>query len=213
MKDLRNWLEVYFITSRDFGHSHEDLAEMALKAGIRMVQFREKKMETGKMVEIAKRLRRMCDDYGAIFIVNDRIDVALACNADGVHVGQEDIPAEEVREVFDGILGVSVRSINEAIRAEKHADYLSIGPVFPTKTKKDAGRAIGIKGLKEIVRAVSIPVVAIGSINRDNVLDVLKAGVDGIAVISSIAAAYNPEDEAKKLLEIVKGYRYSARIK
>ena len=204
MKKLN--FDVYFITDSSFGWTHEQLAEMALRAGIKVIQFREKKMSTKRMFEIAKKLRKLTEDYDAILIINDRVDLALAVGADGVHVGQDDLPAEVVREIFDGIVGVSAHTVEEAKKAERYADYLGVGPVFATKTKKDAKEPIGIEGLRKIVQAVNIPVVAIGSINRNNVLDVLKTGVAGVAVISAIAGAENPEEEAKKLLEIVRNY-------
>jgi len=204
MKKLQ--FDVYFITDSSFGWTHEQLAEMALRAGIKVIQFREKKMSTKRMFEIAKKLRKLTEDYDAILIINDRVDLALAVGADGVHVGQDDLPAEVVREIFDGIVGVSAHTVEEAKKVEKYADYLGVGPVFATKTKKDAKEPIGIEGLRKNVQAVNIPVVAIGSINRNNVLDVLKTGVAGVAVISAIAGAENPEEEAKKLLEIVRNY-------
>ena len=200
------WFGVYFITSSEFGWTHEELAKMALEAGVRIIQFREKNMSTKRMFEIARRLRKMTDEYGATFIVNDRVDLALAVGADGVHVGQDDLPAEVVREIFDGIIGVSAHTVDEAKRAERFADYLGVGPVFGTKTKKDAKEPIGVEGLREIVLSVSIPVVAIGGINRNNVLEVLKAGVAGVAVISAIAGAKDPKEEAKRLVEIVESY-------
>jgi thiamine-phosphate pyrophosphorylase len=199
--------DVYFITDSSFGWTHEQLAEMVLRAGIKVIQFREKNMSTKQMFETAKRLRKLTEDYGATFIVNDRVDLALAVDADGVHVGQDDLPAEVVREIFDGIVGVSAHTVEEAKKAERYADYIGAGPVFPTKTKKDAKEPIGIEGLRKIVEAVSIPVVAIGSINRNNVVEVLKTGVAGVAVISAIASAKNPEEEARKLLGIVRGFK------
>jgi thiamine-phosphate pyrophosphorylase len=159
------------------------------------------------MLKTAKKLRKLCDDFEATFIVNDRVDIALASNADGVHVGQEDMPAEDVRKIFDGIVGVSVNNVDEALKAEKHADYLGVGPVFITKTKENARKVTGIEGLARIVKAVSIPVVGIGSINLKNVLSVLETGVDGVAVISAIATSREPENEAKKLLETVRKYK------
>jgi len=207
MSKLREYLDVYFITDSGFGYSHEELAEMALKAGIRIIQFREKKMSTKKMYEIGKNLRKLTTDYDALLFVNDRIDVALAVDADGIHIGQDDMPAEIAREIFSGYIGVSARNLEEAKKDEKYADYLGVGPVFPTKTKEDAGEAIGVSKLKEIVDNVSVPVVAIGSINKENAVEVLKAGADGIAVISAIAAAENPEKAARELLEIVKKFK------
>lgn len=204
-------LSVYFITSNEFGYTHEEVALMALNAGIKTIQFREKKMSALKTLETAKRIKKLCDGFGATFIVNDRVDIAMASNADGVHLGQDDIPAEEVKKFFDGIIGVSVNNVDEALKAEKHADYIGAGPVFRTKTKKNARRAIGVEGLREIVNAVSVPVVAIGSINAQNAIEVLETGVDGVAVISAIASARDPEVEAKKLLEIVRNFREKKR--
>ena len=197
---------LYFITSSDFGRTHEELAEAVLKAGVRFIQFREKRMSTKKMFEVAKRIRKLTWEYSATFVVNDRVDLALAVEADGVHLGQDDLPYEVVREIFDGIVGVSTHNVDEAKKAERYADYISAGPVFRTTTKKDAKEPIGLEGLKKIVSSVKKPVVAIGGINRHNVEDVLKTGVKGVAVISAIANTQNPEKSAKELLEIVKKY-------
>ena len=197
---------LYFITSSDFGWSHEELAEMALKAGIRFVQFREKAMSAKQMYEIAKRIRKLTYDYSATFIVNDRVDLALAVEADGVHIGQDDLPLEVVREMFDGIVGISTHNIEEAKKAEPFADYISAGPVFRTTTKRDAKEPIGIEGVRAIVKAVSKPVVAIGGINKHNIVEVLKTGVNGVAVVSAIANSPNPEESAKELLEIVRKF-------
>jgi thiamine-phosphate pyrophosphorylase len=205
---LEENMELYFITDSSFGFTHEELARMALEAGVRAIQFREKRMSTREMYEIAKRIRKLTDDYSALFIVNDRLDVALAANADGVHVGQDDMPAEAVKDVSELILGVSVSNAVEAIEAERAgADYLGAGPVFQTSTKEDAGEAIGISGLKEIVGKTRLPVVAIGGINHSNALAVLESGCAGIAVISAIAAAPDPKKSAECLLEIVRNSR------
>lgn len=197
-------LSVYFITSRDFGRTHEEIAEMALKGGVRAIQFRDKKMKSREMLKTAQRLRELCDGYKATLIVNDRADIALASGADGVHVGQDDMPAEEVRKIFEGIVGISVHNVKEAVEAERYADYLGAGPVFATTTKEDAVAPIGVDGLGEILDAVSVPVVAIGSISSKNIKDVLKVGVDGIAVISAIAAATEPVEATKSLLDTIK---------
>lgn len=204
-------LSVYFITSNDFGYSHEEIALQALKAGIKTIQFREKRMSALEMLETARRIRKICDEFDATFIVNDHVDIAMISRADGVHVGQDDIPPEDIRRIFDGVIGVSVNTVDEALKAEKHADYVGAGPVFRTETKKDARKAIGLEGLRGIVNAVSIPVVAIGSINPKNVIDVLETGVNGVAVISAIASAKSPESEARKLIEIVRNYRKKNR--
>jgi|GEM_PF-422741 len=202
-------LDLYFITDSGFGRKHEDLAEIALKAGIRIIQFREKKMSTRNMFFTAKKIRKLTREYGATFIVNDRVDLALAVDADGVHIGQDDLPVEAVRDIFNGIIGVSTHNVEEAKNAEKYADYISAGPVFYTKTKRDAGKPIGIDGLRRIVESVRIPVVAIGGINRENILDVLKTGVEGVAVISAIACSKDPENAARELLDIVLRFKKS----
>lgn len=187
---------VYFITDSNFG-SHEELAEKALELGVRIIQFREKKMKDRDRLKVAKNLRELTDCYDAILVINDRLDIAIAADADGVHLGQEDMPLEVARDIFDGIIGISVHSVEEARRA-RNADYLGIGPVFKTTTKEDAREPIGISGLKEILKEISIPSFAIGGINAENVLEVLKCGVSGVAVISAIA-----KDGAKDFIEIV----------
>lgn len=204
---LDEYLKLYFITDSSFGFRHEELARLALEAGVRAIQFREKKMSTREMYETAKRMRKLTKDYSALFIVNDRLDIALASNADGVHVGQDDMPAEVIKDISDLILGVSVSNADEAIKAESAgANYLGAGPVFQTSTKEDAREAIGIDGLKEILRKTRIPVVAIGGINHSNAFDVLESGCAGIAVISAIAAAPDPKKSAEKMLKIIREF-------
>lgn len=192
---------VYFITDSSFG-SHEELAKRALDLGVKIVQFREKKMKDREKFKIARNLRELTESYDALLIVNDRVDLAIACDADGVHVGQEDLPCEVVKEIFDGIVGVSVSSVDEALKAMKaNADYLGAGPVFATKTKEDARDPIGIEGLKKILEVSKIPVFAIGGLNVENVLKVLETGVDGVAAISAIAG-----NGAKDFIELVNKY-------
>jgi len=206
-KKLREVIGLYFITDAGFGRTHEELAEAVLKAGVKIIQFREKKASTKSMVETARRISKLCDEYDALFFVNDRLDVALASYADGVHLGQEDMPASIAKELFDGLIGVSAENEREAVQAEKDgADYIGAGPVFETTTKEDAGSAIGLEGLKRIVDAVNIPVVGIGGITKNNAHLVLEIA-DGIAVISTIAASSDPEGEARQLLEIVEKFK------
>jgi len=202
--DLKN--RVYFITSNEFGRSHEEVAESALKAGVNLIQLRDKNMSSRELLKTAKNIRRLCENFGATFIVNDRVDVALASGADGVHVGQDDIPAEDVKRIFHGIVGVSTNNLEQALNAQEHADYIGVGPVFPTSTKKDAMAAIGLDSLREIAWKVDVPVVAIGSITRENVREVLRTGVDCVAVISAIADSMEPEKEAEKILKEVRNY-------
>jgi len=199
---------LYVITSGK-KWKHEEVAEAALKAGVEIIQYREKEAPARVMVEEAKRIRKLCDEYKATLIVNDRIDVAMACDADGVHVGQDDIPAEIVAEIFDGVIGVSVKTVEQAKKVEKYADYLGAGSAFPTGTKES--EVIGLNGIRKIVEATSVPVVAIGGINKENVVEVLKTGVTGVAVVSAVSMADNPEKAAKELLELIKSFKRTLR--
>lgn len=194
-------MAVYFITDSRFGR-HEELAEKALKGGVRTIQLREKSMPAKEIYEIARKLRRLTNDYDALLIINDRLDIAMAVDADGVHVGQSDLPAEAIRRYFNGIVGVSAHTVEEALKAEIHADYLGVGPVFKTTTKEDAKEPIGLEGLRQIVQSVKIPVVGIGGISRENAPQVLGCGVAGLAVVSAIAAK-NVELAARELVELV----------
>jgi len=195
-------MRVYFITDSKFG-KHEVLAEKALKGGVRTIQLREKLKPAREVYQIAKKLRRLTHDYNALLIINDRVDIAMAADADGVHVGQNDLPAECFRHLFDGIIGVSANTVEEAKKAENYADYLGVGPVFSTSTKRDAKKPIGTEELKKIVESTKLPVIAIGGINEENVLSVLECGVAGIAVVSAIAGKDDIISAASKLLETV----------
>ncbi|MET1124944.1 MAG: thiamine phosphate synthase [Archaeoglobaceae archaeon] len=192
-------LRVYFITDPRYG-KHEELAEAALKAGIRAIQLRDKNASGRELYETAKRLRKLTYDYDALLIINDRLDVAMLSEADGVHLGSEDLPYDVARRHFDGIIGVTVRSVEEAVRAERFADYLGAGSVFASRTKE--AEVIGLEGLREIVASVSVPVVAIGGIDESNAAEVFRAGAFGIAVVSAIAASHDPCRAAKRLLEV-----------
>ena len=197
---------VYFITDSKYG-KHEELAKKALEGGVRAIQFREKRMTSKEMYKIAKKLRKITLEYDSILVINDRVDIAIASDADGVHVGQSDLPYEVISDIFDGYIGVTAKSVEEAILAEKYADYLGVGPIFETKTKKDAGHPIGLAGLKKIAESVNIPVIAIGGIKKGLVKDVLEAGAFGIAVISEIAASGDVTRAAKELVDIVKKFK------
>ncbi|MDN5331688.1 MAG: thiamine-phosphate pyrophosphorylase [Tepidanaerobacteraceae bacterium] len=181
---------LYAITERSY-LGEKDLFEAvkeAIKAGITVLQLREKDISGREFYQQALRLRELTRAYGIPFIINDRVDIALAVDADGVHVGQEDIPAAVVRKILGPgkILGVSAKTAEEAIKAENDgADYLGAGAVFPSPTKPSS-EAIGLEGLKKIKSAVKIPVVAIGGITKDNAKQVLSTGVDGISCISAV---------------------------
>ncbi len=169
------------------GLTSEEMTTIALKAGAEWIQYREKEKTRREIFDEALRLRRLTGEYGAAFIVNDHADIALAVDADGVHLGQDDLPLQEARKFMGKkIIGISTHSLAEALAAfSSGADYIGFGPVFHTTTK-DAGEPKGVELLKEIKRHVSIPVVAIGGISPENLQMVRKAGADGVAVASAI---------------------------
>ena len=179
--------------------------EAALKGGATCVQLREKELDEAAFLQEAKELCALCRRYGVPFIVNDNVDVAQACGADGVHVGQEDMKAGEVRRRVgeDMILGVSVHTVEEARRAVRDgADYLGLGAVFPTSTKTDADQ-MSNETLRDICGAVEIPVVAIGGLNRDNILRLSGSGVDGVALVSAIFGAEDIEAACRELCALL----------
>jgi thiamine-phosphate diphosphorylase len=174
------------------------------------VQYREKNASTRGMIEEAAELCRVCRTAGVPFIVNDRIDVALAVDADGVHVGQDDMPASGARGLIGRrkILGVSAGSVEEARKAvDDGADYIGASPVFSTPTKPDAPPPLGVEGLRRMARAVDIPVVAIGGINAANAAAMMEAGAAGIAVVSAIVAAEDVEAAARALRTVMEKVR------
>jgi len=176
----------------------------ALEGGARAIQLRMKEASTREMIEIGRIIRRLTREYGALYFVDDRLDVALATDADGVQLGPDDMPLEIAREIAPNMLiGASVYSLEEALEAERlKADFLGAGSVFPSPSKPDA-RVIGIDGLKKIVENVKIPVVAIGGVNHENARMVLETGVDGLAVISAVMAAVDVREATRRLIEII----------
>lgn len=201
-------LKLYLVTDSDILDGRDFLFEIeeALKAGIKCVQLREKTLGGKVFLERAKKLRELTKKYNALFIVNDRVDIAMLSDADGVHVGQSDIPLTEVRKIFgdNKIIGVSTETLELAKVAEKNgADYVGVGAVFPTLTKLDADD-VGIKALEEIKANLKIPVVAIGGIKLANVDKIKYIGADGYAVISDILGEKNIFDKSKKWLEALK---------
>lgn len=202
--NLREKLKLYVITDRRLKPEIESVRE-ALEGGATSIQLRIKNASTREMIKIGKRIRELTKEYDALYFVDDRLDVALATNADGVQLGPEDMPISLAREIAPNlIIGASVYSLEEALQAEKErADYLGAGSVFPTPTKAGV-RVIRVEGLRKIVESVKIPVVAIGGINHKNARDVLKTGVDGIAIISAIMGAEDVKkatEEMKKIIE------------
>mgnify|MGYP000512738169 CR=1 FL=1 len=207
MKLDRKDLLLYAVTDRSWlgGDTLASAVEKALKGGATFVQLREKELEYEKFLKEAKEIKMLCRRHRVPFVIDDNVDIALAVDADGVHVGQHDMEAGNARKLIgnDRILGVSVQTVEQAILAErKGADYLGVGAVFPTGSKADAEN-VSIETLKEICRAVSIPVVAIGGINRDNVMKLSGTGICGIAVISAIFAQPDIERAASELKKLV----------
>ncbi|ABY33624.1 MAG TPA: thiamine phosphate synthase [Chloroflexus aurantiacus] len=187
------------------GRSHRAVIEAAIVGGATVVQYREKHASTRQMIEEALELRDLTRRAGVPLIVNDRVDVALAVDADGVHVGQDDMPVALARRLIGNkLLGVSAHNLSEALQAVRDgADYLGVGPIFATTTKPDAAAPIGLDGLRAIRQHVSIPIVAIGGINQANAADVMRAGADGIAVVSAVVAADDVTAAARQLRALV----------
>ena len=200
--DKRHML-LYAVTDRTWTREQTlyEQVEAALKGGVTCVQLREKELDEAAFLREAKSICALCRRYGVPFIVNDNVDIALACGADGIHVGQEDMKAGEVRRRVgeDMILGVSVHTVGEARQAVRDgADYLGLGAVFPTSTKTDADQ-MSNETLRDICGAVEIPVVAIGGLNRDNILRLSGSGVDGVALVSAIFGAEDIEAACREL--------------
>lgn len=178
-----------------------DQVEQALRGGVTCVQLREKSLGVPAILVEAEEIGALCRSYGVPFLINDRVEIALQCGADGVHVGQKDRAAREVRRLLgpNRILGVSARTVEQAVQAERDgADYLGVGAVFSTSTKADA-MPVSYETLQAICRAVSIPVVAIGGIQRENLLSLTGSGVDGVALVSAIFAAPDVETASREL--------------
>ena len=201
--ELKKKIRLYVITDGRFKDEVET-TKLALEGGATSIQLRMKNASTRKMIETGKKMRKITGEYDALLFINDRVDVALAVNADGVHLGQDDMPCEIAKKIAPNlIIGISATNLNEAIVAEKKgADYIGAGSVFPTTTKEDA-RVMGIEELRKIAKNAHIPVVAIGGINHENARKVLETGVDGIAVISAIVGANDVKKAARKMREIV----------
>lgn len=182
--------KLYLVTDRDIlaGRNLESAVEEAIQGGVTLVQLREKDITSLEFYNMALRIKRITSQYNIPLIINDRLDIALAVDAEGVHLGQRDIPCVIARKIIgeNKIVGVSASTLEEAKKAEKDgADYIGVGAVFPTSTKQDA-RDVSIDLLKEIKQSVAIPVVAIGGINEDNVSLLKDTNIDGIAVVSAI---------------------------
>lgn len=203
MRCDRKTMRLYAVTDRAWVGQGTlgDQVEQALRGGVTCVQLREKSLGVPAILVEAEEIGALCRSYGVPFLINDRVEIALQCGADGVHVGQKDRAAREVRRLLgpNRILGVSARTVEQAVQAERDgADYLGVGAVFSTSTKADA-MPVSYETLQAICRAVSIPVVAIGGIQRENLLSLAGSGVDGVALVSAIFAAPYVETASREL--------------
>lgn len=203
-----NSLLLYAVTDRSWlnGRTLYEQVEDALKGGATFIQLREKKLDKEDFLKEAIEIQALCRQYHVPFVINDDVEIALQMDADGVHVGQSDMEAGDVRAKLgpDKIIGVSTQTVEQAILAEKHgADYLGVGAVFPTTSKDDAAE-VSYDTLKAICEAVSIPVVAIGGITQENVVKLTGSGIDGVAVISAIYAQKDIKKAAADLKAAVK---------
>lgn len=205
---LRTDLKLYLVTDRSFLHGRNliDVVMQAVAGGVTMVQLREKDIDTRTFIELGLELKQKLQQVNIPLIINDRVDVAMAIDADGVHIGQSDMQYSLARRLLGSnkIIGLSVENIDEVIEANSlNVDYIGISPVFTTQTKTDTAQPFGLSGLREAVRLSVHPTVAIGGINLQTKNDVLDCGADGIAVVSAIMAAENPKQAAKDLINLL----------
>lgn len=183
------------------GRSHIEVASEAIRGGAKTVQLRDKLQSKKELLPLAQKLRNLCAERNVLFIMNDYLDLALASDADGLHLGQDDLPIKVARKLLpmDKILGCSTTTVDQAITAESEgADYIAAGSIYPTSSKETA-KVVGLERLRQIRQAISLPLVAIGGITKDNAAEVLAAGADSVAVISAILQAESPEEAARQI--------------
>lgn len=199
---------LYLVTSAALsaGRSTPDIVRAALAGGVRLIQLREKDLSLRDMMPLARTVRRLTAEAGALLIVNDRVDVALAIGADGVHLGQDDLPVADARRVApDLIIGASSHSEAEAAAAGRDgASYVNIGPLFPTKTKAWTGEFLGLDGLRRIAPAASIPFTVMGGIKAEHIPGLIAAGARTIAMVTAVTAAPDPCAAARQLLTLIR---------
>ena len=202
---MKQALKLYLVTDRDLslGRSLEEVVCEAVAGGVTIVQLREKDAATGEFVELARRLMAVLKPLGVPLIINDRVDVALAVDADGVHIGQSDMSYADARRLLgpDKIIGLSVENFEDLEAANAlDVDYIGISPVYGTPTKTDTAEPFGLEGLRKAVQMSVHPTVAIGGMNASTVQDVMAAGTDGVAVVSAICSAPSPRAAAAELV-------------
>ena len=205
---MKQNLKLYLVTDRDLslGRSLEEIVCEAVAGGVTIVQLREKDAATGEFVELARRLMAVLKPLGVPLIINDRVDVALAVDADGVHIGQSDMSYADARRLLgpDKIIGLSVENFEDLEAANAlDVDYIGISPVYGTPTKTDTAEPFGLEGLRKAVQMSVHPTIAIGGMNASTVGDVMAAGTDGVAVVSAICSAPSPRAAAAELLNII----------
>ncbi|YCI78330.1 thiamine phosphate synthase [Bacillus sp. R1-10] len=210
MKKSQIDLSLYLVTEESI--AIEELTKIiaeSVSGGVSIVQLREKNNSSLSFYKKASALKQLLNELSIPLIINDRVDIALAVGADGIHIGQDDLPLPVVKKMVpeDMIVGVSVSTLEEALEAERNgADYIGVGSVFPTKTKQDA-TLMALEDLGEICRSVSIPAVAIGGITADNMSALSDSGLSGTAVVSAIMNADNPKTASESLLKIIKDFK------
>ncbi len=205
--------DLYVVTDESLskGRSNVEIAKMAYEGGADVVQLRMKNASKEDMLRDALKIKEIADDFNKFFIVNDNIEVAIESEADGVHLGQSDMPLEKAVEMmdYDRIIGISVTTVEEALKAEAGgASYVGVGSIFATSTKPDAAQSLGLDAIYTIRQAVDIPIVAIGGINQGNIQSVIKAGADCAAVVSAVVA----QDDVKKAAHDLRDLILKARL-
>jgi thiamine-phosphate pyrophosphorylase len=205
---MKDYLKLYLVTDRELslGRSLEEVVSEAVKGGVTVVQLREKDASTGEFIELARRLMTLLKPLDIPLIINDRVDVALAVDADGVHIGQSDMSYEDARRLLgpDKIIGLSVENFKDIEAANAlDVDYIGISPVYGTPTKTDTAEPFGLEGLCKAVQMSVHPTVAIGGMNASTIAEVMAAGTDGVAVVSAICSAENIRKATSDLRAIV----------
>jgi thiamine-phosphate pyrophosphorylase len=206
--ELRRALKLYLVTDPVLhrGRGVMSTCEEALRAGVRFIQLRDKTASTRAFFDSALELRNLCRQYSSYFVVNDRIDVAMAAGADGVHLGQNDMPILQARRLMGpkAVIGVSVRTVEEALDAmNSGADYIAANLVFPTETKTDIKEPLGISMVQKLSCACSLPLIAIGGITPENTELMIRAGCSGVAVVTAIMNAESPGLEVEKFFRVL----------
>lgn len=205
--------DLYLVTSQPLsaGRTTLEIVKAALNAGVKLIQLREKELSTAELTILAREVKKLAAAAGALLIINDRIDVALAVAADGVHLGQDDFPVDDAREIApDLLIGVSTHTIEEAQQAQLDgASYVNIGPLFPTQTKAWSDKWLGIDGMKKIAAVIHIPFSVMGGIKTEHIPDLVINGAATIAMVTAVTAAPDPASAASDILTCIKSAKGS----